>query len=121
MDKAGETIRVLVVDDEPEVASGLADQLAAQGCEVRVAHGGQQALDVVPAFEPHCVLLDVRMPHPDGIETAQLLRERYGDGIVLVAVTGVLAEPELAPELAVMDHCLRKPVESSALRRILKT
>jgi two-component system response regulator AtoC len=114
-----EVVRVLVVDDEPEVAAALAEQLSAQGCRVQIALGGKQALEMVPTFDPHCVLLDVRMPQPDGVETARLLRQRYGEGIVLVAVTGFVASPELAPELALMDHCLRKPVESAMLRKIL--
>jgi CheY-like chemotaxis protein len=70
--------------------------------------------------EPDCVLIDINLPGMNGLELARQLRERYGKGIVLVAVTG-WGEPEARVSAAFsdLDHYLRKPVSQEQLRTLL--
>lgn len=82
-------MRVLVVDDYRDAADALGLLLAMLGVEVRVCHGGADALRVANAFRPHVGLLDVDMPGMGGCELARRLRLELGGPLLLVAATGV--------------------------------
>jgi two-component system OmpR family response regulator len=77
--QAGESIRrltrVLVVDDEPNICALLSATLRLIDFDVRVAHGGREALATAAEFEPDLVVLDVMMPDLDGFQVAQRLRD----------------------------------------------
>jgi len=67
--------RVLVVDDEPNIADLVSTALRYEGFEVTSAATGRAALDQVTAFRPHLVVLDVMLPDLDGFEVARRLRQ----------------------------------------------
>ena len=116
---AGE-VRVLIVDDAVDVAEALAYVLTLDGYTVQTAANGVQALQIADAFGPHCVLLDVRMPGMDGLELTKSLRQRYGDDVVLIAITGSSGDDERVSEtFARVDHYLQKPIDSATLRKVL--
>jgi two-component system OmpR family response regulator len=66
--------RLLVVDDEVDIADLLVTGLRFVGFEVRAAHTGAQALAVAADFRPHLLLLDVMLPDIDGFELCRQLR-----------------------------------------------
>lgn len=111
---------VLVVDDNVDAAETLAVLLEMDGYIVRRAHSGQQALALLEDFTPVCVLLDIHMPGLNGHELSVRLRERYGDAVVLIAVTG-WGEPEerLTEAFALFDHYFTKPIDPAQLQRVL--
>ena len=117
----GERLKVLVVDDSADFASLLAESLVDQGYEAHVAHDGDSALALVERVQPHCVLFDVGMPNMDGNQLSRALRERHGDDIVLIAISGY-PDTDRAVEAAYAraDHYLRKPFDLEVLHRILK-
>lgn len=120
MDAQEDKVRVVIVDDVPDLCETLALHLQLDGYEVQCAHGAVAALELVAHFGPHCVLLDVHMPGVDGLELARTLRGRYGDDIVLVAVTGHPAtDRRVADAFVVVDHYLQKPIDLEALRKVL--
>jgi DNA-binding NarL/FixJ family response regulator len=82
-------IRVVLVDDDPLVRSGLRMMLAgAQGIEVvGEADDGRGALGAVDRHRPDVVLMDIRMPHVDGIAATRLLRSQPDPPAVLVLTT----------------------------------
>jgi DNA-binding NarL/FixJ family response regulator len=85
-----ESISVMVVDDEALVRSGIALLLHAER-DIQVvaeAQSGQQALDLFATHQPQVVLMDVRMPNEDGVETTRQLMARSID--VLDAPPAVL-------------------------------
>lgn len=113
-------VRVLVVDDMPDVCLTLGMHLEYDGYDVRSATSAAQAIELVGRFKPHCVLLDVHMPDVDGLELARTLRSRYGDDIVLVAVTGRSpSDSRVADAFVVVDHYLQKPIDLAQLRKVL--
>ena len=113
-------VRVVVIDDASDVAEALALSLELDGYDVRTAHNGVDALALIEAYRPHCVLLDIEMPLMDGSELSRRLRERYGDDIVLIAVTGWSEDnPRVAESFVRVDHYLRKPIRQEELERIL--
>lgn len=113
-------VRVVVVDDAIDAAETLAEALRLDGYTVWIAGDGREALDVIESCSPHCVLLDVDMPGLDGSELSKRLRERYGDDVVLIAVTGWGVEDErVASTFDRVDHYLRKPFDPVVLRKLL--
>jgi DNA-binding response OmpR family regulator len=117
---ARDEVRVLVVDDVADAAEVLAETLALSGYKVSVASDGRKALAAIEAEQPHCVLLDIGMPGMDGNQLARTLRERYGDDIVLIAVTGREHDDErVSDTFARVDHYLQKPVDPDVLRKLL--
>ena len=70
----GSPLRVLVVDDEPNLADVLANTLRIEGWAVRTAATGADALRVAREFVPDAVVLDVMLPDTDGFDVLRRLR-----------------------------------------------
>lgn len=112
---------MLVVDDSQDAALSLAELLALEGYDVRVAFNGKEALKRVDESIPHAVIFDVVMPEMDGTELAEILHADYPRDIVLIAMTGMGDESERAQgAINLADHFLRKPVDYSVLRNLLE-
>lgn len=113
--------RVLVVDDNIAAADMLSTLLQLAGHDVRTAHSGAEALDLVNGFRPELALLDLGMPGMNGYETARRLRNRAGDGIMIVAVTGWgHDEDRQRSKEAGFDAHLVKPLRLPDLQKLLK-
>ena len=115
---AAQDLRVLVVEDNPinaKVTLRLLDQLSisADG-----AANGQEALDRLRDGEYDLIFMDVQMPVLDGFETTRRIRETYGDGIRIVALTAnaVAGDRERCLECG-MDSYISKPTQKEALHR----
>ena len=72
-DTVSETQRVLVVDDEPNIADVISMALRYQGFEVETAGDGASALRAVASFRPHLMVLDIMLPDMEGFEVARRL------------------------------------------------
>ncbi|MBK5963590.1 hypothetical protein CCR95_05670 [Thiocystis minor] len=105
--------RVLVVDDQTDVAESLAMLLDLQGVTVRTAADGLEALAVAERFRPDLVLLDLGMPKLDGFETCRQLRAKpWGQALAIVAITGWGQEQDRQRSAAAgFDDHWTKPVE----------
>src|SRR5215467_11428183 len=68
--------RVLVVDDEPNIADLVATAMRYEGFEVQTAGTGRAALDGVENFRPDLLVLDIMLPDLDGFEVARRLRQQ---------------------------------------------
>jgi DNA-binding NarL/FixJ family response regulator len=89
MATVGAVIRVLLVDDDPLVRSALSLMLGGQR-DIEVvgeASNGEEGLDLVTELEPDVVLMDIRMPVMDGLETTQALHQRPSPPHVVVLTT----------------------------------
>jgi signal transduction histidine kinase/CheY-like chemotaxis protein len=113
--------RVLVVDDNEDAATSLAEMLRARGLPVVVAFDGPQALSMLDSFEPDVAVLDIGLPVMDGYELASRIRERLGsDSPRLVAVTGYGQEKDREnTREAGFEHHLVKPVSIDHLISII--
>jgi signal transduction histidine kinase len=111
--------RILVVDDNVDVADMMAELLEEMGHVVRTANDGETALAVVPQFAPEVALLDLGLPVMDGLELARKLRAAPGCPF-LVAVTGYGrgSDQERARE-AGFDAHLVKPVSVETVLRVI--
>jgi len=81
-------VRVLVVDDNTDIAGLLSDALQRKGFQTAVANDGKDALASWRTFLPHAGVLDVGLPGLDGYELARAVRAEYGSSAVLIAMTG---------------------------------
>lgn len=115
-------LRVLIADDDHDGAITLGTVLELEGHEVRMVHGGQEALDAARDFRPDAVLLDIGMPKITGYEAARRLRLRYGNECpVLIAITGwKQASDKILASLAGFDHHVAKPYEPADIIELLK-
>ena len=113
--------RILVVDDNRDVADSLGMLLRMMGNEVHTAHDGLEAVGAAAAFQPDVVLLDLGLPKLNGYEAARRIREQDGGtDMVLVAVTGWGQEEDRRrSKEAGFDHHMTKPVEFAALQELL--
>src|SRR5436190_20280436 len=66
--------RILVVDDDPDIARFVEINMRLEGFEVRIANDGEEALTTIANDPPDLVLLDVMMPRIDGVEVCRRLR-----------------------------------------------
>ncbi|MFG3284798.1 response regulator transcription factor [Streptomyces sp. NPDC048111] len=102
-------VRILVVDDEPEVRAAVEDGLAVEGYEVRGAPDGLAALSEVAAWRPDAIVLDVMMPVLDGLAVCRQLRA-MGDRTPVLVLTALDSVSERVDGLeAGADDYLVKP------------
>jgi CheY-like chemotaxis protein/anti-sigma regulatory factor (Ser/Thr protein kinase) len=115
--------RVLIVDDNADAAETLAMVVSLMGHEVATAENGLVALDLVPGFRPHVVLMDLGMPVMDGWEAARRMRAQPGsESIHLVALTGWGQDGDRDKTRAAgFDQHLVKPADPEALRVLLES
>jgi len=109
--------KVLVVDDDPDIAKFIEISLTRAGYEVAVAHDGHEALDLVAAERPDLVLLDIMLPTIDGFEVAAELRRRArlaGMGIIVVTARS-MSEDHLRGLALGIDDYIVKPFEPELL------
>ena len=110
-------MKILIVDDEPNIVLSLEFLMRKQGHEVLVATDGDQALAVAAEFLPDLVLLDVMLPRRSGYEVCQALRELPGlDGAKILMLTAKGREVEVAKGLALgADEYVTKPFDPDGL------
>jgi signal transduction histidine kinase/DNA-binding response OmpR family regulator len=108
--------RILVVDDDPAVARSLVDLLALHDHAAEWADTGERALDLLDPGGFDLVMLDLRLPGIDGIETCARIRARFGASLPVLMLTG-LPEPGSLRQAyeAGADDFLQKPVDHTAL------
>ena len=76
--------RVLVVEDDAEIANALRRSLRLEGYDVRLAADGETALDETRDFEPDLMVLDLGLPKLDGLEVARRMRSEDNDVPILM-------------------------------------
>ncbi|HEX5146201.1 MAG TPA: response regulator transcription factor [Conexibacter sp.] len=106
--------RVLVVEDDDEIAQTLQRSLRMEGYEVRIASDGVAALDDAHAFLPDLVVLDLGLPRLDGIDVARTLRENDDVPILMLTARDAL-EARVEGLDAGADDYLVKPFERQEL------
>jgi CheY-like chemotaxis protein len=121
----GPGLRVLVVEDDPDLAAGLAGWLGRCGHEARVAPDGPTALQAASSSPPDVVLLDLGLPGMDGLEVARRVHAGVAPATakppLLIALTGRHSDADRRrSEEAGIDLHLTRPVDVGLLHRMLQ-
>jgi DNA-binding response OmpR family regulator len=115
VEAASRPVRVLVVEDDEEIAQVLQRSLRLDGYEVKLAGDGVRALEEAHAFLPDVVILDLGLPRLDGIDVARRLRDG-GDDVPILMLTARDALESRVEGLDVgADDYLVKPFERQEL------
>ena len=117
----GHGLRILVIEDNDDIADTLADLLRDQGHEVAVARSGPEGVAAVKSGRPELVLCDIGLPGMDGVEVCRTVRGlQLGAQPIMVALTGWGREDDRKRTRdAGFDHHLVKPVAADKLREVL--
>lgn len=100
-------MRILVVDDDPEIISFLKRGLAYEGYTVDTATDGPEALSKAREREPDLVILDIMMPGIDGIEVAKRLRQGSDVPILMLTAKGTIADKVTGLESGADDYLVK--------------
>ena len=105
----GSPVRVLVVDDETNIAELISMALRYEGWEVRAAHTGTKAVSAAKEFRPDAVVLDMMLPDFDGMEVLRRMRTSQTDIPVLFLTARDSVEDRVAGLTAGGDDYVTKP------------
>ena len=107
--------RVLVVEDDEDIALALQRSLRMEGYEVRIAGDGLTALDAHREYAPDLLILDLGLPRLDGIDVARRLREDGDDTPILILTARDALESRVEGLDMGADDYLVKPFERQEL------
>lgn len=112
---------ILIVDDNPQNLKLARILLAGAGYDVRTAVDAEQALEVLEAFTPRLILMDLQLPGMDGITlTRRLKSDRARAEIVIVALTAYAMKGDAEKALAAgFDGYVTKPIDIDALPQMV--
>ncbi len=110
---------ILVADDSAFQRKNIRYMLAQDGYTIIEARSGQEALELVAAQPPDCILLDIIMPGRDGLEVLEALRERT-PAIPVIMITADIQESTRQQCLALgAVAVVNKPQSAEDLRKII--
>jgi two-component system alkaline phosphatase synthesis response regulator PhoP len=110
-------LKVLVVDDEPDIRESLTLRLESEGFTVVTAEDGKQAYDLAQAVLPDCIILDLDLPVLDGLDTLKHLRgdPQTSDIPVLVLTASTSSVDKLATRNFGVEGYAIKPFDHKVL------
>lgn len=112
-----ENLKVLVVDDEPDVVEILSYNLQKENYTVYKAYNGKQCLDSAKQNMPDLIIMDIRMPEMTGIETCRAIRN--DEKLKEIPVLFLTADSDEYTSMNAMDaggtHFITKPIRPALL------
>ena len=110
-------IKILLVDDEPDILEIVGYNLRNEGYEIHTAENGAKALEKAVKHKPHLILLDIMMPEMDGIEACEKIRSTPGLENTLISFLTARGEDysQVAGFEAGADDYITKPVKPKIL------
>lgn len=109
--------KVLIVDDIPENIQTLGEMIKDFDLDVKIAEGGQDAIDIIDSYTPDIILLDLMMPHVNGWDVIDYVRKKYSKNEMVIIVVSRLNNKDNIDEcyeLGVNDY-ITKPVIKARL------
>ena len=112
--------KVLIVEDEENARTGLAELVSAWGYRTETARDGLDALDKVIAWSPAIIVTDLKMPRMDGLELLERLADQPQQmAVVVLTAQGSIDSAVDAMKMGAYDY-IQKPVDPTRLRAILQ-
>jgi two-component system alkaline phosphatase synthesis response regulator PhoP len=116
------SVKILIVDDEPDIIEFLSYNLKKEGYEVYSATNGRDAIELARSKFPHLILLDIMMPGMDGIETCENIRQikELDDTIIAFLTARGEDYSHIAGLEAGADDYITKPIKPKVLLSRIK-
>ncbi len=111
-------MRVLLVDDEAEFVSALAERLNLRGFDAQTATSGEEALGKINSSPPDVVLLDVLMPGINGLEVLKRIKASHPQ-VQVILLTGRGSWDGIQGIREGAYDCLMKPIQIEELMQIM--
>jgi len=117
-----EALKILIVDDDPDILEFLTYYLKKEGYTIFQASNGAEAIKVAETHIPDLILLDVMMPEMDGIQTCKILRNNNAlkDTYIIFLTARIEEYSEIAGFSAGADDYITKPIKPGALLSRIK-
>ena len=106
--------RILIVDDDYNIAELISLYLTKECFETKIVGDGEEALRVFPEFQPNLILLDLMLPGIDGYQVCRELRSTSQVPIIMLSAKGEIFDKVLGLELGAVDYMI-KPFDSKEL------
>ena len=106
--------KVLIVDDDANIAELISLYLEKECFETQIVGDGEEALQVFPVFKPNLILLDLMLPGIDGYQVCRELRSSSQVPIIMLSAKGEIFDKVLGLELGADDYMI-KPFDSKEL------
>jgi len=112
--------KILIVEDEENERTGLAELISAWGYRTEIAGDGAEGLEKIETFDPGIVVTDLKMPRMDGMELLEKISHRPEEiAVILLTAQGSIDAAVAAMKLGAYDF-IEKPVNPTRLRNILQ-
>jgi two-component system response regulator MprA len=111
-------VRILVVDDDPEIVSFLKRGLIYEGYTVDTAYNGLEALARARDWEPDLIILDVMMPELDGIEVSRRISQATDVPILMLTAKGTIADRVAGLDSGADDYLVKPFAFDELLARV---
>ena len=105
---------ILIIDDDENIADIIKIYLESSGYSTRLCYDGKEAMDTFIECKPDLVLLDVMLPHIDGIDVLKAIRKEYETPVIMLTAKGETFDKVLGLELGADDYIV-KPFEAKEL------
>ena len=109
--------KVLIVDDIPENIQNLGEMIKDFDLDVKIAEGGEEAIEIIDSYTPDIILLDLMMPRVNGWDVIDHVREKYSKNEMVIIVVSLLSNKDNIDEcyeLGTNDYII-KPVIKARL------
>ncbi|UWG98143.1 response regulator transcription factor [Dehalobacter sp. DCM] len=99
--------KILIVDDDASIRQMLTMGLKQEGYDVRAAENGKKAMDTIPEFEPHVIILDIMMPVMDGYELCEIIPEISGASMIMLTAKDTSSDIVKGLRLGAHDYLVK--------------
>lgn len=113
--------KVLIVDDIPENIQILGEMIKDFDLDVKIAEGGEEAINIIDSFTPDIILLDLMMPHVNGWDVIDHVRKKYSKNEMVIIVVSLLSNKDNIDEcyeLGANDYIIKPVIKARLISSI---
>lgn len=113
--------KVLIVDDIPENIQILGEMIKDFDLDVKIAEGGQEAINIIDTYTPDIILLDLMMPRVNGWDVIDHVRKKYSKNEMVIIVVSLLSNKDNIDEcyeLGANDYIIKPVIKARLISSI---
>lgn len=113
--------KVLIVDDIPENIQILGEMIKDFDLDVKIAEGGEEAIEIIDSYTPDIILLDLMMPHVNGWDVIDHVRKKYSKNEMVIIVVSLLSNKDNIDEcyeLGANDYIIKPVIKARLISSI---